>query len=47
MANGVALRSTISERMELKSESYDPKLVSRVRCMSSLILEILIMFSQG
>uniref|UniRef100_A0A1S4DT68 Hexosyltransferase n=1 Tax=Cucumis melo TaxID=3656 RepID=A0A1S4DT68_CUCME len=31
MANGVALRSTISERMELKSESYDPKLVSRAR----------------
>lgn len=29
MANSVALKSTIShERMELKSESYDPELVS-------------------
>uniref|UniRef100_A0A0A0LRK3 Hexosyltransferase n=2 Tax=Cucumis sativus TaxID=3659 RepID=A0A0A0LRK3_CUCSA len=26
MGNGVALKSTISEKMELKSESYDPKL---------------------
>ena len=29
MANGVALKSTIShQRMELKSESYDPEFVS-------------------
>lgn len=34
MANGVALKSTIShERMELKSESHDQQLVSRVHCI--------------